>query len=213
MKGIERAVENREQGGGVLKEILKTPVFKDILRDYLGNIDPQNGRSMAKTFLWEDTEVILAIMGALPSMINWFIGFLGEMGKQINSAFTPQLLKAFIENMGADVDKDGFKEGLSAFVALVQGILKEYPGLEDAILKAIGEGVNVSTRRVNRIYRQDPARIGNIISGVLSHVDNREFSEAITNLTNTILDQRPPVVSWGARLMGARIWGKFRKRG
>jgi len=210
MDNIEQAVE--KQGGGVLKEILKTPVLKDILRDYLNNIDPQNGRSMVKTFLWQDTEVMLAVMGALPSMVNWFAGFLGEMGKQINSAFTPLLLKAFVESMGSDVDKDSFKKALDAYVTLIRGILREYPRLEDTMLKAIGEGINVGTRRINRVYKQDPARIENIISGVLSHVDNREFSEAITNLTNTILDQRPPVVSWGARLMGARIWGKFKKR-
>ena len=126
MNEIEQII-NSEQGGGVFREILKTPLFKEILRDYLNNIDPQTGSSSVKTFLWEDPEVLLSTIGALPPIINSFIGAFSELGKQMSSKFPPQLLKNFIVSIWNDIDKEEFNAGLSAYGSIIKGILDESP--------------------------------------------------------------------------------------
>ncbi|MCD6570587.1 MAG: hypothetical protein J7L53_07790 [Deltaproteobacteria bacterium] len=219
MDKIEQILDSNEESGGILKEILRTPLFKDIIRDYLNNIDPKNGASMIKTLIWEDPEVILSIMGTIPAIINWVIGALSEMGKQIAGAFPPQLLKAFIVNIGGDIDKDTFKEGLNAYGKLIKGILDASPELRVAIIdgikgpgaKAIGSGVNFALRYINKIHEEDPKLIGEIISGVISSIDTKEFSDASNTLVGAVLDQRPPFVSWGLRMIGGRLRAKFKR--
>jgi len=219
-KMIKEIMDNEDQGGGILKEILRTPLFKDILRDYLSNIDPKNGPSMVKTLVWEDPEVILSVMGALPAIINWVIGALSELGKQITGAFPPQLLKGFIVSIVDDIDTNTLKDGLSAYGTLIKGILDESPELGVAVIdaikgpgvKAAGEGITSALRYINKIQREDPKLIGDIISGVISNVDKEEFSQASMSLINTVLDQKLPLVSWGMRMIGGRIRGKFKSK-
>ncbi|MEA3222906.1 MAG: hypothetical protein U9P49_07060 [Thermodesulfobacteriota bacterium] len=219
MDKIEQILDSNEKSGGILKEILRTPLFKDIIRDYLSNIDPKNGTSMIKTLIWEDPEVILSIMGSIPAIINWVIGALSEMGKQIAGAFPPQLLKVFIVNIGGDIDKEGFKEGLNAYAKLLKGILDASPELRVAIVdgirgpgaKAIGSGINSASRYINKIYQENPELIGEIISGVVSNIDKKEFSDASNTLVGAVLDQRPPFVSWGLRMVGGRVRAKFKR--
>ena len=44
----------RDGEGSVLAEIIQTPLFKDMLNNYLSNIDPRKGPATAKVILWED---------------------------------------------------------------------------------------------------------------------------------------------------------------
>ncbi len=220
MDNLEHIMDGKDQEGGILKEILRTPLFKDILRDYLNNIDPKGGPVFVKTLVWEDPEVILSVMGALPAIINWVIGAISELAKQVGPAFPPQLLKSFIVNIGDDIDTDTLKDGLSAYGTLVKGVLDESPELGSALINAIkgpgvkaaGKGITSASRYINKIQREDPNLIGDIISGVISNIDEREFTKASMGLVNAVLDQKLPLVSWAWRLTSGRIRYKFRNK-
>jgi hypothetical protein len=207
----------RDGEGSVLAEIIRTPLFKDMLNNYLSEIDPRRGAATAKVILWEDPQLILSILTSIPLMVNWIIAFLGELGNQTSDKFPPQLLKGFMVNMWEDIDKDAMEECLKNYGRLIKGLLDESPELQMALLEAMkgpvaigtGKGINSVVRYINDINRQDPMFLKKVFSGVVSTIEGKEFAEASTNLVNAALDQKPPLVSWVWHLLKMRIKGKF----
>lgn len=208
---------NEVRTGGVMAEIIRTPLFKEILNNYLNEIDPKAGAETARTLLWEDPELILSLLASVPSFMNWTVAFLNEIAKEASEKFPPQLLKQFLENMGTDIDKDMLGECAGNCTKLVKGVLDESPELESALLSAVkgpvaaatGRGLDNAARYVNEKQREDPAFLGDLFSGVVSKVDGREFSTAAASVANAVMDLKPPLVSWGWGLMKERIKKRF----
>lgn len=202
---------------GVLAEIIRTPLFKEILNNYLSEIDPKAGAETARTLIWEDPELILSLLASVPSFMNWMIAFLNEIAKEASEKFPPQLLKQLLENMGTDIDKGMLGECAVNYATLIRGVLEESPELEGALLAAVkgpvaaatGRGLDSAARYVNEKQREDPAFLGDLFSSVVSRVDGREFSVAAASVANAALDLKPPLVSWGWRLMKERIKKRF----
>jgi hypothetical protein len=207
----------RDGEGSVLAEIIRTPLFKDILNNYLREIDPRRGAATAKVILWEDPQIVLSLLSSIPLMVNWIVAFLGELGNQTSDKFPPQLVKGYMENMWEDIDKDAIEECLKSYGKLVKGLLDESPEFQRAFLEAIkgpvaigtGKGINAAVKYVNDINRQDPMFLKKVFSGVVSTIEGKEFAEASTSLVNAALDQKPPLVSWAWHLLKMRIKRKF----
>lgn len=206
-----------ERSGSVMAEIIRTPLFKEILNNYLNEIDPKAGAETARTLLWEDPELILSLLASVPSFMNWTIAFLNEIAKEASEKFPPQLIKQLLENMGTDIDKDMFGECATNYGKLIRGVLEESPELEGVLLAAMkgpvaaaaGKGLDNAARYLNEKQREDPAFLGDVLSGVISRVDGREFSAAATSIANTVLDLKPPLFSWALKLMKERIIKRF----
>jgi hypothetical protein len=209
--------EARNGEGSVLAEIIRTPLFKDMLNNYLSEIDPRRGAASAKVILWEDPQLILSLLASIPPMLNWIIAFLGELGNQTSEKFPPQLVKGFMVNMWEDIDKDAMERCLKSYGRLIKGLLDESPEFQGALLEAIkgpvaigtGKGINSAVRYINDINRQDPMFLKKVFSGVTSTIEGKEFTEASTSLINAALDQKPPLVSWVWHLLKMRIKRKF----
>jgi hypothetical protein len=209
--------EARDGEGSVLGEIIRTPLFKDMLNNYLSEIDPKRGSATAKVILWEDPQLVLSLLASIPVMVSWIVAFLGELGNQTSDKFSPQLVKGYMTSMWEDIDKDAMEECLKTYGRLIKGLLDESPEFQRAVLEAMkgpvaigtGKGINSAVKYVNDINRQDPMFLKKVFSGVMSTIDGKEFAEASTSLVNAALDQKPPVVSWGWRLVKMRIKRKF----
>jgi hypothetical protein len=209
--------EARDGEGSVLAEIIRTPLFKDMLNNYLSEIDPKRGSATAKVILWEDPQLVLSLLASIPVMVSWIVAFLGELGNQTSDKFSPQLVKGYMTSMWEDIDKDAMEECLKTYGRLIKGLLDESPEFQRAVLEAMkgpvaigtGKGINSAVKYVNDINRQDPMFLKKVFSGVMSTIDGKEFAEASTSLVNAALDQNPPVVSWGWRLVKMRIKRKF----
>jgi hypothetical protein len=209
--------EARDGEGSVLGEIIRTPLFKDMLNNYLSEIDPKRGSATAKVILWEDPQLVLSLLASIPVMVSWIVAFLGELGNQTSDKFSPQLVKGYMTSMWEDIDKDAMEECLKTYGRLIKGLLDESPEFQRAVLEAMkgpvaigtGKGINSAVKYVNDINRQDPMFLKKVFSGVMSTIDGKEFAEASTSLVNAALDQNPPVVSWGWRLVKMRIKRKF----
>ncbi|MBW2638272.1 MAG: hypothetical protein JRC86_12285 [Deltaproteobacteria bacterium] len=209
--------EARAGDGSVLAEIIRTPLFKDMLNNYLREIDPRKGSATAKVILWEDPQLVLSLLASIPPMVNWIVAFLGELGNQTSDKFPPQLVKGYMANMWEDIDRDAMEECLKSYGRLIKGLLDESPEFQRALLEAIkgpvaigtGMGINSAVKYVNDINRQDPVFLKKVFSGVVSTVDGKEFAEASTSLVNAALDQKPPLVSWVWHLLKVRIKRKF----
>ena len=89
----------------VLKELLKKPGFKEGVRTVLQNVDPESSRRLVRTFMWQDPEFFLGVLGAVPSIVNSLTQGVDELLIQLNQKFSPQLLHDFIKSIVLSLDK------------------------------------------------------------------------------------------------------------
>ncbi|TFG38448.1 MAG: hypothetical protein E4H39_00255 [Syntrophobacterales bacterium] len=90
----------------IMGVLLKSPTFKSNVKSVLNSIDPDNARELARTILWEDPEIVLSLMGAVPSLANSMIRFLDEIILQVREKFSPELLHDFLGTILQDVDRE-----------------------------------------------------------------------------------------------------------
>jgi hypothetical protein len=212
-------LNNKDQQASVLAELIRTPLFKDMLNNCLSDIDPERGASTARTIIWEDPQLILSIVASLPLIVNWIITFLGEVGNQAAGKFPPQLIKSFASNIWQDIDRQAFKDCLNSYAGLIRGALKESPDLEKALIEAMkgpaaaaaGRGINSAVRYINKIHREDPLFMKDLISAAVSGIDGKELAEASTGIVNAALDQKPRLISWVWHLITGRIKSRFER--
>lgn len=197
--------------GSVLEEALKTPFIKDILRDYLNNIDPATGSRTVKTILWQDPELLFSLAGAVPAVLNTLICAFGETGRQL-SAFPPGLVNTLAAKVGADLDRETFQEGRAQWAALIGGILKEHPALTDpgALADMLGKGITAGAQRLDQLHRQQPQLIEQFIARIVANIDRRAIDQAAAALLTAVLNQRLPIASWGLKQVGQRIRSRLR---
>jgi hypothetical protein len=90
----------------IMEELLEKTAFKDSLRLFLKNIDPEGCAQLVRTFLGKDIEVPLAVAGALPVLANCLIKAGHEFIVQIRDKFPPALLVSFTESLVDEIDKE-----------------------------------------------------------------------------------------------------------
>ncbi len=90
----------------ILDELLEKTAFKDSLRLFLKNIDPNSCAELVRTLLGKDIEIPLALTGALPVIANCFIRACHELIVQVRDKFSPVLLASLAESLLDEVDKD-----------------------------------------------------------------------------------------------------------
>jgi hypothetical protein len=93
----------------IMGVLLKSPTFKSNVKSVLNSIDPDNARELARTILWEDPEIVLSLMGAVPPIANSMIRFLDEIILQVREKFSPELLHDFLGTILQDVDRETIK--------------------------------------------------------------------------------------------------------
>jgi hypothetical protein len=103
----------------ILKVLLKRPVVKNNIRAVLNSVDSDNARELARTILWEDPEIVLSLMGAVPALANVLVRFLDEVIFQVREKFPPELLREFISAVVQDVDRESItriRDNLSTMI-------------------------------------------------------------------------------------------------
>jgi hypothetical protein len=108
----------------VLQELLKKPGFKEGVRTVLQNIDPESSRRLVRTFMWQDPEFFLGVLGAVPSIVNSLAQCVDEVLIQLNEKFSPQLLHDFIKSLVLSLDKKTLENIVSNGKPLVTELLK-----------------------------------------------------------------------------------------
>jgi hypothetical protein len=95
-----------ESQSRILEDLLEKTAFKDGLRHFLNNIDPENSPNLIRTLMGKDIEVTLALMAALPALANAIILALDELISQVREKFPPALLADFTKSLLDDIDKE-----------------------------------------------------------------------------------------------------------
>lgn len=208
------AIPSSAANGSILQEVLNTPFVKEMMWNKMVSIDPKDGAQLMRHFLWEDVGVLLSLVDGLPNILNYLIGFVSELIIQAEEKFSAPMLLSIIKTLAEQMDAEPLKKAGPAAVRLVQGLIKE-SGTDVPV--AVGKAMTAMARGVNDIHAQDPARIPAYVQAVLANIDSQELSRMTTTILNAVLNQRPPLVTWAARLMAGRVRERFidtwKKRG
>lgn len=102
----------------MLKELIRTPRFKEVVTILLNSIDPPAARGLVRTLFWEDPVLFMSIFGALPAFANAAIEAAAEAAGQLRMLPAP-LLEDFIERLAEGVDGATVGEAAGVLVSLV----------------------------------------------------------------------------------------------
>ena len=212
-----RAETPSKTRGSILKQILKTPVYKDILRVNLREMNPDTGRSLVKTLVSEDPEVFLSLMSSLPNCINALTAAAGELAVQLGNMYPPETLKSYLISMAEDIDKDAIRECSASWSKLLSSLWEASSDVrlqaKNTILasgpKVIAGGLNTAARSINALIRDDPSTLSTFIAEVFREADKNEIKEATLSLAGAFLDQKWHLVSWALQLTRRRIRKRF----
>ncbi len=108
----------------VLRELLKTPAFKELVRIRITESEPETARELAKTFLWEDVDFSLSLLGSSPHALNFLGKLVEEVGRQLVN-FPTHVLKDFLSQMGEKVDRETFQALPQTYAPLVEELFWE----------------------------------------------------------------------------------------
>jgi len=113
----------------IISELLKKTTFKENLKAFEQNIDPDNSPELIRTLLWQDVEVPMGLASMLPVIANSFIKAFDEASAQIMDKFPEPLLQGFVRSLADEIDK----ESLCRLVRNMNILLEQIrPVLDDA---------------------------------------------------------------------------------
>jgi hypothetical protein len=199
--------------GGILKELLRTPVYKDILRTNLNAMSSRTGSSLVKTFMGQDPEVFLSLVSSLPMLANSLISASAELAIQLKDKFPSETLISYLEALFDDIDKTGLEKCRTSWSELFASLWGTSPDFRDRARKiilasgpeAVACWINFIARTINNTTRQDPHALSTFISGVLNNLDSREIRKATQSLAEAFLDQKWHLASWTWQLAKSRM--------
>jgi hypothetical protein len=120
----------------ILRELIRTPKFKEAVIILLNSIDPPAARSLVRTLFWQDPGLLLSIMGSLPTLINTGSEALAEVAAQMNS-MSPLLLQEFLKRVFAGLDGAPLGEAAGGLVAMLLSL--ELSEADNSIRKSLTE--------------------------------------------------------------------------
>jgi hypothetical protein len=187
---------NPEVAGGigarVLREIIRTPAFQEIIKANISGLDPGDARDMVKAFLREDIDLSISLLGMSPVVMNYLVEAVLELGRQFEG-FPPALLEAFVSQMTSEIDREALKEIPEVYGPLL-GKIMESPEKQEAFAAALGSLVTSSARFLNRSIARNPY----FLRDVLANVDMKEILWAVVSICRSILSS---LVSGVSRLI------------
>jgi len=158
--GTRGSAPGEGAGTRVLREIMRTPAFLDVVRNNIGSLDPEDARGLVRAVLWEDVEVSLGVTGTVPEVVNYLVAAAGEVARQLGG-MPPALMERFLERMADEIDLDAIRALPGEFEPLLRSV-----GLERAAAAAIGGAVNQGAAFVSRAAERNPLFVRDALRAV-----------------------------------------------
>jgi uncharacterized MAPEG superfamily protein len=204
---------------GIIKALMRSPLFKDILRTNLNEMDPNSGSSAVKTLMGEDPEVFFGLISSLPTFINNLIKASTELAIQLKDKYPPEMLKLFLMSLAEDIDKDAARQCGKAWMELLSSLWGAAPELRQAAAgfilssgpKIKAGAINSMARFVNTVTQNNPQTFSTFMASVLRNIDGPEVSKATLTLTGAFLDQKWHLSSWVWQLVKGRVRKRLNK--
>lgn len=167
--GAPAAGEGAGAGARVMREVIRTPAFLEIIKTNMAAVDPEKAGAAVRTVLWEDPELALSLMGTGPEVVNYLVEAVLELGRQMNQ-FPGPLLDAFALQMAGRLDSEK--------LAAVPGVWRPVMEKTDLASRAkamMARAINAGARAVNDTARSNPYFLRDSLAGI----DGREVALAV----------------------------------
>jgi len=106
-----------EGSSRILRELLRSPRFKQTMNILLREMDPENVSLLVRTLVYEDPEFFLSLLGATPSLINVGVkGIVETCREMIN--FPPGLLEEYLSETASELDAEQIGEAIGLAMLL-----------------------------------------------------------------------------------------------
>jgi len=132
-------------GARVIREIIRTPVFLEMIKAGAYQRNPDAARQMVQTLLWEDASLSLGLMGASPAVVNYVIEALLELGRQLNE-FPDAILSEFLSQMAGDASSGRLRELPEVYGPLLERIFLSNPEMREKLIAGFINGLNGAIR-------------------------------------------------------------------
>lgn len=191
----------------LLKETLRTPLVKDLLRRRLQDAS-RPPRAAGRTLLWQDPEVSLGILGALPGYVNRSVATLNELLAEMEDKFTPEILRAFLLSIINEIDLAQLRQTGASLgrLALRLADVSDIPSVAATLSRQAGAAAKGLSETINR-HRPE---IDAALSTAGKNLDGARLQQALVDLTEVVLDHRPPLLPFAFSLLKRRLQRLFR---
>lgn len=132
-------------GARVIREIIRTPVFLEMIKAGAYQRNPDAARQMVRTLLWEDASLSLGLIGASPAVMNYIIEALLEIGRQLND-FPDAILSEFLSQMSTDIGSGKLKELPEVYGPLLERAILSNPEMREKLITGFINGLNGAIR-------------------------------------------------------------------
>jgi hypothetical protein len=126
----EESVSRRgpvEGSSRILRELLRSPRFKQTMNILLREMDPENVSLLVRTLVHEDPDFFLGLLGATPSLINVGVKGLVETTREM-LGFPPELLEGFLTETAEELDAEQMGEAMGlALLLTINAVDSEHP--------------------------------------------------------------------------------------
>ncbi len=159
---------------GILRELLRTPDFKEMMQIHLRDINPENAAELVRVFLWEDPGFSLGLMAALPEILNWLLEATAALGQEFEK-FPTLMLKNFLLQLGGSMDVERLKQVPVAFAPMAERLIWEDPEVVTKTILALGAlgggALKITGGTLDRVGKT--ADFGKIRVAMTEHFDGR----------------------------------------
>ncbi len=99
----DRATEDSALGARVLKQVLSTPAYRDILRLHVNEFQRGGGRDLVRTLLGSDPELMLGLASTTPRLVDTVTESLLALGQEL-AAMPTALVDAYLSEVVRELD-------------------------------------------------------------------------------------------------------------
>jgi len=178
----------------ILRELIRTPKFKEGVILILNSIDPPAARRLVRTFFWQDPGLLMSILGSMPTMINAASEALAEAAVQMAN-MPPLLLQDLLNQVFAGIDGAAAGEAAGRLVDVAlsldlsekeSGLAKSLSRLGDDFGRAYGESAGQAALT---------GRLGSWMAGVAERAKDKDSAtHAFLSAAGEALKDNPDFV-------------------
>ncbi len=168
----------------VVRELIRTPAFRELVKLGLREGPPGNASSLARVLLREDVDMALSALGSVPGAVNWLMEFLLETLRQLNG-FPAPVLGDFAGQLAGKVDREKAQALAAEASQALQKLLREDPGTAARLREGLVGAVNASLWAASSALEMPILRAGGAspeAGGEASAIDPEAVAELLNSL-------------------------------
>ena len=171
-------IQDRAEVGGpeaactavrLLREIIRTPAFVEVIKTNLGTFDQESARELVRTLMHEDVELSVGIAATIPQVLNYLAAALAEFGRQLDN-LPEGIGDQYLEEFTLGIDSARFREIADVYRPLLERI-----DFKRTMISAFGKTVNALAEAINSTASRNPY----FLRDALTDVDGKQVFRAV----------------------------------